>query len=138
MTEWAMAIDLDRCTGCEACVVACREENNVPVSGPEATEHGRATEWIRIERYMEGTFPNVRMRFKPVLCVHCDDAPCVKVCPVSATYETDDGLNAQIQRWRQIHDLGRQHHRAVATVDLSIKNNLPVRWMHPSSRPAGG
>ena len=49
-----------------------------------------------------------------------------------------NGLNAQIQRWRQIHDLGRQHHRAVATVDLSIKNNLPVRWMHPSSRPAGG
>ena len=49
-----------------------------------------------------------------------------------------NGLNAQIQRWRQIHDLGRQHHRAVATVDLSIKNNLPVRWMHLSSRPAGG
>ena len=96
MTEWAMAIDLDRCTGCEACVVACREENNVPVSGPEATGHGRVTEWLRVERYMEGTFPNVRMRFKPVLCVHCDDAPCVKVCPVSATYETEDGLNAQI------------------------------------------
>ena len=49
-----------------------------------------------------------------------------------------NGLNAQIQRWRQIYDLGRQHHRAVATVDLSIKNNLPVRWMHPSTRPAGG
>lgn len=96
MTEWAMAIDLDRCTGCEACVVACREENNVPVAGTEASERGRVTEWLRVEREIEGTFPNVRMRFKPVLCVQCDDAPCVKVCPVSATYETEDGLNAQI------------------------------------------
>jgi len=96
MTEWAMAIDLDRCTGCEACVVACRGENNVAVSGPDAVERGRVTEWLRVERTLEGTFPEVRMRFKPVLCVHCDNAPCVKVCPVSATYETEDGLNAQI------------------------------------------
>jgi len=91
-----MAIDLDRCTGCEACVVSCREENNVPVAGPVAAASGRATEWLRIERFIEGTFPRVRMRFKPVLCVHCSDAPCVKVCPVSATYESDEGLNAQI------------------------------------------
>ncbi|MGH9322561.1 MAG: 4Fe-4S dicluster domain-containing protein [Vicinamibacteria bacterium] len=96
MTEWAMAIDLDRCTGCEACVVACRGENNVPVAGPEAVARGRIIEWLRVERFLEGTFPDVRMRFKPVLCVQCDDAPCVKVCPVSATYETEDGLNAQV------------------------------------------
>ncbi len=96
MPKWGMVIDLDRCTGCEACVVGCRTENNVPVAGPEETARGRATEWIRVERYVEGDFPNVKVRFKPVLCVHCDDAPCVKVCPVSATYETPDGLNAQI------------------------------------------
>lgn len=96
MTEWAMAVDLDRCTGCEACVVACRSENNVAVSGPDAFARGRVNEWLRIERYLEGTFPDVTLRFKPVLCVHCDNAPCVKVCPVSATYETEDGLNAQI------------------------------------------
>jgi len=91
-----MAIDIDRCDGCNACVVACRAENNVPIAGPEQTEKGRAIEWIRVERHVEGEFPNVRVRFVPVMCVHCDEAPCVKVCPVSATYETPDGLNAQI------------------------------------------
>lgn len=65
-----MAIDVDRCTGCEACVVACRGENNVSVDGASATARGRTTEWLRIERFVEGTFPRVRMRFKPVLCVH--------------------------------------------------------------------
>ena len=96
MSKWGMAIDIDRCDGCNACVVACRAENNVPIAGPEQTEKGRAIEWIRVERHVEGEFPNVRVRFVPVMCVHCDEAPCVKVCPVSATYETPDGLNAQI------------------------------------------
>ena len=96
MANWGMTIDLDRCNGCEACVVACRAENNVPTAGPEQAAVGRAIEWMRVERHVEGEFPNVRVRFVPVLCVHCDDAPCVKVCPVTATYETADGLNAQI------------------------------------------
>ena len=96
MAKWGMAIDIDRCDGCNACVVACRTENNVPTAGPEQAENGRAIEWIRGERHVEGEFPNVRVRFVPVMCVHCDEAPCVKVCPVSATYETPDGLNAQI------------------------------------------
>ena len=96
MAKWGMAIDIDRCDGCNACVVACRTENNVPTAGPEQAENGRAIEWIRVERHVEGEFPNVRVRFGPVMCVHCDEAPCVKVCPVSATYETPDGLNAQI------------------------------------------
>ena len=96
MAKWGMAIDIDRCDGCNACVVACRTENNVPTAGPEQAENGRAIEWIRVERHVEGEFPNVRVRFVPVMCVHCDEAPCVKVCPVSATYETPDGLNAQI------------------------------------------
>ena len=96
MPKWGMAIDLDRCTGCEACVVACRIENNIPLAGPEQATRGRTTEWIRVERYLQGEFPKVRVRFRPVLCVHCDEAPCVKVCPVTATYETPEGLNAQI------------------------------------------
>ena len=96
MANWGMAIDVDRCDGCNACVVACRAENNVPPAGPEQVAVGRSIEWIRVERHVEGEFPNVRVRFVPVMCVHCDEAPCVKVCPVSATYETPDGLNAQI------------------------------------------
>jgi Fe-S-cluster-containing dehydrogenase component len=94
--QWAMVIDLDRCTGCEACVVACRVENNVPTSGPVEAARGRSINWIRVERYFEGEFPEVRARFRPVLCQHCEEAPCEPVCPVYATYRTDEGLNAQV------------------------------------------
>ena len=94
--QWAMAIDLDRCTGCEACVVACHAENNIRISGPDESARGRAINWIRVERYFEGQYPDVRARFRPVLCQHCDEAPCEPVCPVYATYHTDEGLNAQV------------------------------------------
>ncbi|MFQ5662628.1 MAG: 4Fe-4S dicluster domain-containing protein [Terriglobia bacterium] len=96
MPQWGMVIDIDRCTGCSACVVACRAENNLPVVGEEESNKGRAFNWIRIERYYEGEFPNVRTRFMPVLCQHCQEAPCEPVCPVYATYHTPEGLNAQI------------------------------------------
>ena len=78
--KWAMVIDLDRCTGCEACVVACHAENNIRIAGDEESARGRSINWIRIERYFEGTYPNVRARFMPVLCQHCDEAPCEPVC----------------------------------------------------------
>jgi Fe-S-cluster-containing dehydrogenase component len=94
--QWAMVIDLDRCTGCEACVVACRVENNIPTVGPEEAAKGRSINWIRIERYLEGEYPDVRAKFMPVLCQHCEEAPCEPVCPVYATYHTDEGLNAQV------------------------------------------
>ena len=94
--QWAMVIDLDRCTGCEACVVACRVENNIPTVGPEEAAKGRSINWIRIERYFEGEYPDVKVRFMPVLCQHCEEAPCEPVCPVYATYRTDEGLNAQV------------------------------------------
>lgn len=94
--KWAMVIDLDRCTGCEACVVACHAENNIRIAGDEESARGRSVNWIRIERYFEGTYPNVRARFMPVLCQHCDEAPCEPVCPVYATYHTEEGLNAQV------------------------------------------
>ena len=94
--QWAMVIDLDRCTGCEACVVACRVENNIPTVGPEEAAKGRSINWIRIERYFEGEYSDVKARFMPVLCQHCEEAPCEPVCPVYATYHTDEGLNAQV------------------------------------------
>jgi molybdopterin-containing oxidoreductase family iron-sulfur binding subunit len=94
--NWGMVVDLDRCTGCEACVVACRAENNVPTAGPDQAARGRAIHWIRVERYFEGDFPDVRVRFRPVLCQQCDAAPCEPVCPTYASYHTSEGLNAQI------------------------------------------
>ena len=94
--RWGMAVDLDRCTGCEACVVACQAENNIPINDESKYIQRRAKEWIRIERYWEGEFPDVKARFLPVLCPHCQNAPCEPVCPVFATYHTSEGLNAQV------------------------------------------
>ncbi|MCW5976587.1 MAG: 4Fe-4S dicluster domain-containing protein [Bryobacteraceae bacterium] len=94
--RWGMTIDLDRCTGCGACVAACHAENNLPLSTPESAATGRAFHWIRIDRYYEGEFPDIKLKYMPVLCQHCDQAPCEPVCPVYATYQTPDGLNAQV------------------------------------------
>jgi Fe-S-cluster-containing dehydrogenase component len=94
--RWGMAIDLDRCTGCQACVAACHAENNLPLSDPESAAKGRAVHWIRVDRYYEGEFPNVRVKYMPVLCQQCDDAPCEPVCPVYATYHNAEGLSVQV------------------------------------------
>jgi molybdopterin-containing oxidoreductase family iron-sulfur binding subunit len=91
-----MVIDLDRCTGCQACVVACHAENNVPAVGEKEAIEGRTLHWIHIERYWEGEYPNLKARFMPVVCQHCTEAPCEPVCPVFATYHTPEGLNAQV------------------------------------------
>jgi molybdopterin-containing oxidoreductase family iron-sulfur binding subunit len=91
-----MVIDLDRCTGCEACVVACRAENNIATVGENEAAKARAVHWIRVERYYEGEFPEVRVKFRPVLCQQCDAAPCEPVCPTYASYHTAEGLNGQV------------------------------------------
>ncbi len=96
MPKWGMAVDLDKCTGCSACVVACHAENNIPTVGPQQAGRGRAMHWIRVERYWEGEFPEARLKFRPVMCQHCDAAPCEAVCPTYASHHTDEGLNAQV------------------------------------------
>src|SRR3990172_11516081 len=94
--RWAMVIDEDRCTGCQACVVACHAENNIAIVGDDQTARGRQINWIRVERYWEGKYPNVKVKFRPILCQQCANAPCEPVCPVYATYHNPDGLNTQI------------------------------------------
>jgi len=93
---WTMTIDLDSCSGCGACVTACQAENNIPIVGEVELAKGREMQWIRIERYWQGEYPNAKLSFIPMLCQHCDAAPCETVCPVSATYHNQDGLNTQV------------------------------------------
>jgi len=96
MPKWGMVIDLNKCNACQACAVACRSENNVPNPDPVAATQARTIHWLRLVTETQGEYPDTSVRELPMPCLHCDNPPCIKVCPVGATQISAEGIVGQI------------------------------------------
>ena len=106
--KWGMTVDLAACTGCSACVTACYAENNIAVVGKEYSRQGREMSWLKISRFLDGDDSDANggqpiTGFMPMMCQHCGNAPCEPVCPVYATYHSDEGLNTMVYNLSLIH-----------------------------------
>lgn len=124
MSRWGMAIDLDRCTGCGGCMAACHQENNLTASGPEQTVQSRAFHWIRLLPETTATATEYEVHYLPQPCVQCDNPPCVKVCPVHATYLSEDGIVAQIYG----RCIGCRYCMAACPYNAKVFNWLEPQW----------
>lgn len=125
--RWGMVIDLDKCTGCSACMAACYAENNLPLVDAAQMELHRHKNWIRLDRYWEGEYPNIRAKAIPVNCYHCGNAPCEPVCPVYASYHTKDGLNGQVYQ----RCVGTRYCNANCPYRARLFNWLNPEWPEP-------
>ncbi len=133
MPRWGMAIDLDRCTGCGACMAACHQENNLAAVGRDETvDASRGFHWLRILPEIEDSALDPKVRNVPVLCVQCDKPPCVRVCPVHATYLSEEGIVGQIYS----RCIGCRYCMAACPYNAKVFNWYEPRWPGDSKRKA--
>ncbi len=133
MARWGMVIDLDRCTGCGACMAACHQENNLAASGKEeAVERSRAFHWMRVISEVSESHAETKVTYMPQPCFQCDDPPCVRVCPVHATYLGDEGIVGQIYA----RCIGCRYCMAACPYNAKVFNWYEPEWPGDLARKA--